>query len=418
MAEAAIGGSGDIDFQLLIDTKDDLQYSFEQRNTLSPQVSIWADFFEFTMLGAVAFDSLSAEIDLSVHKFKLDLFFIDIATMRLGVFNYLPGTSEFVSNTNFFSRTDYEKLLTGSTDDSLKPATLVQAGFFWLDFYLLVTVNPLRPDMILPDPESAWFPMHDVPESVTIQLFADEQTIVLDNIYYVDEALPTYDLMQISISPELGATFFGIDVSLLYYYGFDNTQLVGANFKPYGLYDSDPYDIELLPVYRKIHAIGLNMATYISALRFWGDAAFTFNKSFLTNRVSFSNRNTPVVEHPFLEYSLGLSYEFSVFDLVLFGEVKHSHVFSTSDAFVDPLLRSIAVAALRLSLFDYALTADVSAIISLLDGSLVSVLKLAISPIDELPIEVLSPLFFGDADTELGQYSSKHLISSKIIWRF
>jgi hypothetical protein len=417
-ADVSFGGTGSFDVQVLVEDQAEPLSTLSQKNRLSPSLAIWAEAFEFTLNGSVSVDGLSGEITPSLQEFRLDLYPTDFMSLRMGVFSYLPGTSEFVSNTNFFARTDYEALLTGAVGESLIPNTMVQAGFYWNNSYLLLTVNPLRPEMVLPETDSPWFPMRDVPESVTLQLFADDQTIVLDNLYYLDEDPTPYDLSQISISPELGITIFGIDASVLYYHGTDNTSLVAANFIPYGLYDSDPYDIELIPVHRNVHVIGMNLATNISALRLWGDSAFTFNKSFLTNRVSFSNRNTPVVELPYLEYTAGASYEFSFINLSLFGELKHNHVFTEEQFFVAQMLQSMAVGAVSVSVFDYALSFFVSAIYSLADGGVASVARITYAPVDELSVELLAPMFFGDVDSELGQFRDNFLVSAKVIWRF
>ena len=417
-ADVTFGGVGSIDFQVLIERQEPPTATFNQRNSLSPNLSVWGDAFEFTLIGSIAVDGLSGAVTPSLQEFQLELYPSDFMSLRLGVFSYLPGTSEFVSNTNFFARTDYEALLTGAVAESLVPTTIIQAGVFWNDFYLLLTANPLRPEMVLPETDSPWFPMRDVPESVTLQLFADDQTILLDNLYYAEEEPSPYDLTHISISPELGTTIFGIDASVLYYYGSDNTSLIAANFIPYGLYDSDPYDIELTPIQRNVHAVGMNLATDISAVRIWWDSAYTFNKSFLTNRVSFSNRNTPVVQLPYLEYSVGASYEFSFMSLTLFGELKYNHVFSEGQIFVPQMLQSLAVAAVNVSVFDYILSAYVSGIFSLVDGGVASVARITFAPVDELSVELLAPVFFGEADSELGQYRDNYLVSAKVIWRF
>jgi hypothetical protein len=412
-AEAAFGVSGLIDFELMIDPGDPVDSDLNQVNTLTPRLSIWSDIYEFSGAGSVDFESFSGALDFTLKEFKLVINPLDFMSLKLGYFNYLPGTAQFLSTTNFFSRIDYERLLAGTVEESIVPTTIVQTGFFFLDFYLLLTVSPFRADMILPATDSPWFYGKDIPESIIEPLFGQE--IFLEELYYSEEDQPPYDFSQISYSPELGGTLWGVDFSLLYYYGYDNSPLVQAYFRQMGV--TDPYDIELVPVYRKIHALGLNLATNFSALRLWADAAYTFSKSFLANKVGYG-RNTPVVESPHISYALGSSYEFAFPDLLMLAEVKNSHIIDDNETIIDPVLSSAIITAAQLSLFDYRLATHASLIYSPADPSVAAVCKLSFTPFADFAVQLLAPFFFGPSDTELGQYSGNYFVSVEVVWGY
>jgi hypothetical protein len=178
------------------------------------------------------------------------------------------------------------------------------------------------------------------------------------------------------------------------------------------------YDIELSPVYRIIEAFGMDLATNLSALRLWADSAYTLSKSFLANKVSSSNKNTPVVESPFVEYALGCSYEFPFLDLTALAEWKNSHIVDANEYIIEPPLSSVVLTALSLSLFDYRVSTYASLIYSIADPSVAAVFKISFTPFADLAIELLAPFFFGPSDSELGQYSRNHFVSMEVVWGY
>jgi hypothetical protein len=267
--------------------------------------------------------------------------------------------------------------------------------------------------MIVPATDSPWFYGKDIPQSIFHPIFGTE--IFLGRLYYAEEATPSYDFSQVSFSPELGGTLWGVDFSILYYYGFDNDLLLEAEFENH---DTDPYDIKLTPLYRKIHALGLNLATNISALRMWGDAAFTFNKPFLANIVSWSKPTTPVVDSSLVEYTLGCSYEFPFLDLKAFAEFRNSHLINPSEYIVEPALRSVVATALSIAFFQGRLSAYALFAYSIAEPSGTAVLRISFTPFTELTVRLLAPVFFGPPTTEFGQYSRNHFVSAEVAWGY
>jgi len=417
-AEVILSGTSEMNAGVFLNQEKLADSSLDQQFSLSPSLSAWSDLFDFSFTGTISFERPEETLAFSVDELLITLYPADFMQIRTGRFSYLPGTAEFLSSTNYFSRTDYEKLLAGTVSETGVPNDLVQFGFFYSNFYLNLTSSLFRTEMLLPEVSSPWFPAKDIPTEVEITILLGKTTLYLDEIYYADPEPSDFSFEEVSFSPEIGATFGGVDISLMYYRGFDNTPLTQVNFKPSGLYETDPYDIELIPYYRWIDAIGVNFATTVSSLRLWADASYTFEKAFLSNTVSFSSRNTPVVTYPFLEYTAGASYEIYDPSILALLEVRNSHIFGGIESLIEPLLASALTFGVNTSFFDYKFSAYIFGLVSFTDRSTAFVTRLTYTPADDLALTFTAPLFSGAADTELGQFSDKKYFSFNLKWRY
>ncbi len=416
-AEMVLSGTANIQAGIFFDKDDLLESTFDQQMTASPVLSAWTDAFEFSFQGSISAQNPPASLDFNIDELRITLYPFDFMQIRAGRFSYLPGTAEFLSSTNYFSRTDYEKLITGTVDETSVPNDLLQLGIFVSNYYFKFTVAPFRAEMLLPDVTSPWFPGKDIPTSLLIPELFTTTTYHLDEVLYRTPEPAGYSLDEVSFSPEIGATFGGVDVSLMYYRGFDNTPLTKAYFTDMDSYEKT-YRIELLPYYRWIDAIGANVATAISSLRLWADASYTFEKAILSNRVSFVSRNTPVVVYPYLEYTFGASYEIYDPSIFFLFEIRNSHIIGGGDYLVEPLLGSTFTTGLNLSFFDSRLATNFFTLFSFVDQSMAFVTRLSYDPTDDLTASLTFPLFAGNADTELGQFASNKYLSANLQWRY
>jgi hypothetical protein len=417
-AELLVSGTAELNAGVFINTEELVESSLDQQLILSPSLSAWNDTFDFSFSGSIGVERPLEQLNFDVNELLVTVYPFDFMQISAGRFAYLPGTAEFLSSTNYFSRTDYEKLLAGTVSETGVPNDLLQLGFFVSDYYFKFTTALFRPEMLLPPVSSPWFPGKDIPTEVEITVILTKTTLHLDEIYYVEPEPSEFSFDEVSFSPEIGATFGGIDVSLMYYRGFDNSPLTQLSFKTSGLYESDPYDIELTPYYRWIDAIGANVATTISSLRLWLDASYTFEKGILSNRVSYSTRNTPVVFYPYLEYTLGASYEFydpSIFALL---EVRNSHIIGGEDHLLEPTLGSALTGGLNFSFFDSRLSLYLFGLLSLADNSTALVTRLSYDPVDDLRFQLTFPVFSGADDTELGQFTKNTYLAANLEWRY
>ena len=417
-AQVVLGGTADINAGVFIDSEKYDNSEISQTLVISPSLSTWTDLFDFSFLGSIVVEKPMDELDFEVNELLISLYPFDFMQIKAGRFSHLPGTAEFLSSTNYFSRTDYEKLLTGSMTDTGIPNDLIQLGFFISDFYLLFTAAPFKPNMLLPEVTSPWFPGKDIPTEVTISILLGKTTLYLNEIVYVEPDPEEYTLKNFSYSPEIGVTLGGVDISLIYYHGYDNTPLTKAKFILSGLHESDPYDIELTPYYRQIDAIGANIATSISSLRLWADASYTFEKAILSSRVSYVTRTSAVVSYPYFEYTIGGSYE--IYDPSIFAllEIRNSRIIDGEDHLAQPLLGSAVTTGVNFSFFDSRLSVYFLNLRSFTDHSNVFVTRVSLDPTDSLSLVLTYPIFTGQLDTELGQFSEIKHLSINLEWRY
>ena len=418
-ADVAVGGQCSFRYNLLIDPQDPLKSTPALISRFDPIFELWSDFFVFSCSGSLSYAGSNNTLDVFLKDSKVSFYPIDPMSISLGRFHYLPGTAEFFSHTNYFARSDYEIMLSQGGGLIQLPCDLAQIGFYFFDFYLLITVSPFWQPMILPEITSPWFPRNGLPKSITVSL-PFERIINIGKLLYIESQTPDYDLSQVSMAVEVGGTILGVDFGLLYYQGWDNTPLLTAAFDLSNFLTSETFDILLTPYYRKIKAIGLILETNIGALRLWSDASFTIDKSFLTNELSATLLNTVVSKVPFLEYTLGMSYDFPFLGLIALAEFRNSHIIedSVTSTLIEPFLHFVGVGTLLMRVLDYRLQPSFSVLFSFEDYSVSLISRCSYTPSDEFSLSVLLPLFFGELDSELGQYQENYTLTLIVDWRF
>ncbi len=417
-SEVVIGGKAEISYSIIVN-EDKLKKSIlDMTASFYPSFSVNSRHYDFSTTGNISYSTTARAPDISIDSFELVLNPADLLTIKIGRIFYLPGTSEFISPTNYFARIDYEKLLGGISPDYILPNDILQLGFFIGNYYLLLTTAPFTGEFILPDTNSIWFPGKDIPKSIDVS-FPFDQVLYLENLSYGDTDFPGAKLENIGLSAEAGGTISTFDFSLIFYHGSDNTPLIqGEIFFPQGLFEN--YDVIVIPRYRMINALGLNLSANISSLRLWGDTSYTFSKTFNTNRLSSTNFSTMLAKSPYLEYSLGASYEyyFQRFNVFILGEYKNNVIVNRKDYFIDNMLSSIFLGMIRARFFQNMFSSMFTLIYSIQDSSTALVLKESYSPSDDLELSVAAPIFFGDKKSDFGQFKNNHVVAGGVTWRF
>ena len=415
-AELVFGGTGEIYSQLLVEPGHVGRSRIGWDTRFSPILAIDSPSYDLFFRSSFSYEDNAEQISTQIDELYLVLDPLPFLQLRLGRFSYLAGTALFLSNTRYFVRRDLEELLTGRIEKVELAGDMAQLSFFLADHYLRLTAAPFTGRALIPDPGSPWFPDKDLPGSITVY-FPTTKVLVLDNLSLEEAELPPFNLQNLSASLELGGTIYPVDYALLYYHGSDNSPLVKAAFEfPQGLYES--YDIILTPVSRSIDALGLNLALQLGPFTFWTDDSFTSAKTFLTNRLSSAAMETALAQQPYLELCLGMSYRPPFVDGLLAVEYRDGFVFGQDDPVIEPLLSSVLVVLLQLDLWDGKLSPSVTWIESLHDPSRAVSLRVSFRPAMELEARLSAPLFFGPADSELGQFRENYLLSAGVIWRF
>jgi hypothetical protein len=419
-AEVVIGGVGGLSWDTLIDPGAFLDSASENRLYFYPLLYAGSDNFEFSFEGAISYTSRETQPAFAVRQLSLSTFPFEFLTVRLGRFDYLPGSAEFFSCSNFFNPMDLEALIYQRDLDFLQPADLLQLTVLFWEAYLRISASTFVPQRPFPEPESPWFPMKDIPGTLLVPLPSPHE-MTLGTVSVKAEAEIPANLSSISLCAEGGLSLYGIDLALLYYQGWDVDLITTSEILfPTGFFGS--FDVEITPITRYIRAVALDLATSISALRLWLDSSFTFQKSFNTSRLSSDALSTLLAQQHYWEYTVGASYELSRLKTTLLAEFKGDLVVpsgsGSEDALVKNLLSCAFVGSARSAFFDSRMIASVLVLVSTADGSTAMQLALSYEPSSELRFVLYSPLFFGGLETELGQFSGNHLVSAAVQWRF
>ena len=427
-AEVFFGGSARANVGMIFDLDDIDSSEIDFTTTLSPRFAASSEIFDFSLLADIRWNNRENSFTFLVDEFRLTLIPADFALVKVGRFSYLPGTAEFFSNTNFFNQGSLVELISSVGLETGTNADMVQANFFFSNFYTKLTVSPIAHDMVFPDRLSPLFPGHYVPKRPgQTQANTEYSGYTVDGaeateLPYDKRVRPPLNFDQVSMSGEFGGTAGGIDFSLLYFYGWDDDTL----FSTSTVYNSGAgtYTTTLVPEYNKIHAVGLNLASSVQAFRFWADSAWTFNKAFIRDNYFGGTGGeddpftTTTIQGHFLEYTLGASYEFGFGLTVLFEYMDGWIIDGDPSQYVQPTLSRVLALAVNLPLFQYQLIPTIAAMYSIDTNAFGGGIVVSYAPTDELELTLTAPIFFDFDGTSRPFGGNKLYVSLSLIWRF
>lgn len=426
--EVFFGGSARANVGMIFDLDTIENSEIDFTTALSPRFAASSEIFDFSVLADIRWNNRENSFTFAVDEFRLTLIPADFVLVNVGRFSYLPGTAEFFSNTNFFNQGSLVDLISTVGLATGTSADMIQANFFFSLFYTKLTVSPIAHDTIFPDILSPLFPGHYTPKLPGQTQANTEYTgytadgSAATEVPYDKRVRPPFNFDQVSLSGEFGGTAGGIDFSFLYYYGWDDDML----FSTSTVQSAGPtYTTTLVPVYNKIHAIGLNLASSVGAFRFWGDAAWTFNKAFIrdnyfdTSTVGTDQlHETTTIQGNFLEYTLGVSYEFGFGLSFLFEYMDGWIIDGDLTQYVQPTLSRVLAAAVNLTLFDYQLIPTLAAMYSIDTNAFGGGIIISYAPTDELELTLTAPIYFDFNGSTNAFGGNKFYLSIGLTWRF
>lgn len=433
--EYSFGGTADVSFGLL--SRSGLEadaFSTGSDLAFSPVMSAAGDTFELELAAEIryAFESETIEADL----IRARLFFpvSDAFTVTLGKLEYRPGFGEFSSPSSFFSSYSPERFLESGLSALGKAQELLQARFFLGSWFFGLTAAPFRMKKPALDPGSPWFPERGVPKVISIPVPTDEERIdiLLDGISY-EEPDPTHGLSDVSWGAELGGYLFGLDLSLLYYHGWDNSPLYLLRIPFTDFYTDRTFSLVFVPNYSIGHAFGLDLAASAGAFRFWLDSAFTPEKPFNSNRITLRDDGyapglsqsgeagtffeIATVKLPYLDLVAGGSWNVPLPGTILTAEYRRGFIFA-AEAPAPPILSHSLIVHARKCFLEDRLTLDAAALRSFVDESGALLFALSFSPNEHLQLSAYAPVFLGAPFTELGQYRDTATVRTAIALKF
>jgi hypothetical protein len=412
-AQPVIGGAGRLETGLLVNPQSFKDSDLDWGLSFAPSLAVQTPEMVFSVEASLAPGGEGApELTVDLAELRLDP--LPFLALRLGRFRHSPGAAELVSPTDYFARQDLVELLTGGV--SAAASDLAQLTLFYRDVYLRATVAPFVLEPIVPEPTSPWFPRIGLPSTIDIA-FPSERTLLLDKVILEHPLPPERDIENLSVSAEIGASLWVLDMALLYYHGYDNTPLLSARLSfPQGLFGS--YDVYLAPVYRVVDALGATAKAGFGAFRLWVDVSLSLPKMLLTHRLDAATLETLSVSAAAVEAVAGVSFEPEAVDLLLLLEGKGLWVNLPNDGYVRPLLSDYAAGTAVLGLVASKVHLSSSTLVSLADGSLGLSGQIAWAPVSEIEVLAGGLFFLGGLRTELGQFRGLVPVWLRLVWRF
>lgn len=418
-AEMILGGEASSSLGSFVDPENPMDSSLEGTLGFTPRIVAYGESFSFEVRGSLVWDLKKGEYSYGLDSFLLEKPLGDYQILKIGRFLYKPE-GEFFGCAAFFTQTDLVELLKTGGRGGQSAVDILQWGVFTSNPYFLLTLAPFASDPALPDLDSPWFPRGSLPEEVSYTLIGTTFTHPLGDLSYSVAEAET-EIENISIGIEAGWYWGLIQFMLFGYHGWDNDPLTTVTFDVGDLFSSDPFDLIINPIQRRITALGWGCTGGTGGLRLWHQGAFTFNKTFTTGRLDTSGGDftTATAEAPYLELLGGFSYEWESPCLVLLGEGVYGWGFPGDETDINPLpLERAAAATLFLSLLDYRFIPSLTVLTSLEDRSTGGMARLTFAPSDAMELSLWTLLFFGPGDSEMGQYNNNRMIQIDLSWRY
>ena len=401
-----------------------------QSGELSLFLSSFAEGYTFEADLSASYEQHES-LQIAMPRLMLETSPLPWTVLRAGRFVQVPGNAEFRSPLDFLSQTDPEALLSGRLDSVRAPADLLQAALFVGPAFLRLTTSLLRPELRLPETDSIWFPRRQIPDLV-VRL---DEEYLLRSIYYAPAEPDTFSFDDPSILAELGGSFYAVDATLLGYAGY-TTDLI---LRPRVVLDflgggpARPYDAELDPIQERVAALGGAVATSLGGFRLYGETATIFNRPSVMALETWQEEATiferndpaPIYRSRVTELNAGGSYQ-GYWDLAptdglqwfLLAEYFDTYGYP-EDASL-PLLARFVATSLQLSTYRPALTLGLQSVWSLRppEDSYALVLQADWEATPGLSFSALLPLFWGESESELGQYSENRLLRVEVTASF
>ncbi|MBN2736176.1 MAG: hypothetical protein JXR70_04285 [Spirochaetales bacterium] len=371
------------------------------RTSLNFTIGDESDNYSFLITPEIDFSYTEKLIEPRLKEWALKIDLFTFLSIKTGFFPYLPGMAEFFSNTNFYTISDYEELVSGNFQNSMTPSTLIQLQFFTDQWYLFLTCSPFLITPILPDPASPWFPTKNLPPSISISEPIN-QTINLGSII-IQDIICENSLSNANYGFELGGGFSYFDFSLSYFHGQNNFPLFTSTMEfPEGL--NDYYNIILTPLWENIDAFGLDIKTTLNAMTFWLDAAYYPWKPYQSRKLDTTNFSTLIKESPSIISTLGMGYEIQTPHISLLIEYKKEWILINLPEIVTPDFANLLTINLRLFLHDDKIIFYPVVLLSTLDQSWATIFNFTFAPEYFFECFFTLPLFFGKEKSDFGQY--------------
>ena len=418
-AQVSLGGEAAYRFgaQIPIGSPSDTLLSHVGSATASLYAA--SDVGEIELIGAVEQDFMAGSTDLSLEESELVAYLGSYLVLRTGVFDYQPSVSDLLPSFNFFARRDLESYFEGRVGEATLPAPLVQLTGLAGPYFGRVTIMPTEAKVPFVDPDSPWFPNLGFPEEIRIG-FPSPTVMRLTEIVVEPYPDPSRSFTDVSYQAEFGGTVRAFDFRLLYYHGQDLRPRYTATLEfPEGLFQD--YRVRLTPIEWNLDAFGASLLAVLGPVRTYGEILHRHTDAVVIERVTStpSGFQTIIHESPTYTYTLGASYRSSFPAVLLTAEYTNSGILKPVTRMIEPNLEHAAAASATWSPLDGRLSLTAFGLVSLRDYSFNTSFRGEVWSRDaSLGLRLTVPAFWGEPDTELGQFSDLLFPSVTLTYRF
>lgn len=349
----------------------------------------------------------TVESYLDINEFKLSYYPNEKLTIELGQYLHDSTFAAFFSQTAFFRVTDYPNLIKGNLENTFIPTWLVDLSWYSGAYYLRSSFEPFREDIPFFSPDSPWFPNFGFPEEIASP-FASDGKIELESVTVTDpEPQDTLTELKNNIGGalEFGGSTGTFDFLFIYYSGRDTTPLYTGEVILKGLHED--YRVELHPVNQRISALGTALRTSAGPFILYTEGSYIFNKTFLkdTYYSTPAGFETETYTSPFFGFTMGGRFEWWKANLIGTAEYTNGNNLEEHYGTVMPFFNKMALGNLTWlplnGLFEFSMTG----IISVVDASSAMNTSIKYSPSKgQVTFTLSTPLFFGDENSDFGQY--------------
>jgi hypothetical protein len=295
--EIEFNGFVEVDHISYIENKETSKVNSRNRGIL--QLELRSNFSDqSSIFSAVEFRA--DQSDLSRNRVYLDEAYIDLFLddfdFRFGKQIIIWGKADGFNPTDNITPWDFSDIL--DTDDERIGVVALKANYYIGNWTLEGIIVPTFTPSVLPTENSRWFPTF--PETVRNPIFPGAGPPILKAFYeFQNPILPDENFSNAQYAGKISSTFSGWDVSVSYYYGWDDL----PSFYQSQYMTGDSLFLEIQPVYQRRKVLGIDFSTTFGKWGIRGEAAY-----FIT---ADPNGTNPEIDDPYFQYVMGIDRTFS-----------------------------------------------------------------------------------------------------------
>jgi len=363
-----------------------------------------------------------ADAQASLAEARARLWLGDYLSLSAGYGLESGAAAELFPQTAFLGPSDpLSRLESGGGTERRSPeasAELRASASWWR---LTLACAPFRPELVLPDLDSPWFPRSAVPSSFSIGSTLPYRR---SSLAYAEGAEEGGSFEpEPSYIAKAGASLGPFELDLAFFRGRERQAVLSGAME---LESLDTYSVTLEPHRALVSVLAFSATAVSGPWRLWTEDSFTWGASLATGSVDseswplkegwyfdldsgegdFSTDVPPVVQRDRVACTLGASYapELAALSLGAFVEGTWSWFLDEPEGCEAPALSRAAAGGATLGGLAGGLSLTLSGLVSLADGSAALRPSASLALGGDRSVELAAPIFLGSEGTELGDY--------------